>query len=204
MKFSTLLKTVMFIGLAIVIAVSIDRLILFALRIMQSSVTTEQLGHKESSACSLYEKLTYVRIYDASNHAELIIYKSRDAQGYPVKLPLRYTHNIKAWFENPNQALQGQGYLIPGTKKYFLTVVKSYDPILLHAFSREVDQFVPCWGYKSTTLSRKHKGQQDLVLSMPGHIIDKHNKKIRGVFTYFFDALTGMCYHRFFQPKYSY
>ncbi|MFZ5953667.1 MAG: hypothetical protein ACOYT8_01055 [Candidatus Dependentiae bacterium] len=204
MKFSKLLKIVMFIGLAVVVAVGIDRLVLLSLRIVQSQLNSQQRSDNISPSCSLYENLTYARIYDVYNQAELIIYKPRDVHGYPVKLPLRYTHNIKTWFDNPNQALQDQGYLIPGTKKYFLTAVKGYDPILLHAFSREVDQFVPCWGYKSTTLSRKHKGQQDLVLSMYGHIIDRHHKKIRGAFTCFFDALTGMCYHRFFQPQYSY
>lgn len=140
-------------------------------------------------------------LYDRATRATLILYKDPSQQRFVPPLPLRYTMNIKAWFDNPTQARIDQGYEIRGSKKYFLTKVKGFDPVLLHAFSPDVDQYVPCWANQSSTPSKKFHNQQNIALSIAGIIIDKHNKKIYGSFTYFFDAKSGVCYHRFFKPS---
>lgn len=141
-----------------------------------------------------------ITLYDQANHATLILYKPAKQVSHAIELPLRYARNVQAWFKDPAQALIDQGYEIVGSKKYFLTKIKGFDPVLLHAFSRDVDRYLPCWSRASFTMSKKYHQQQDPVYVMPGLIKDRHNKIIKGAFTYMFDAQSGICYHRFFQP----
>lgn len=144
-----------------------------------------------------------VAIYDQTHQATLILYRPAQTAVHAIDLPLRYARNIQAWFKDPAQAQIDQGYEIPGSKKYYLTKIKGYDPVLLHAFSKEVDQYLPCWSQASFTMSKKYHHQRDQVFIMRGLIQDRHNKHIPGSFTYIFDAQSGICYHRFFQPQRS-
>ncbi len=58
-------------------------------------------------------------LYDRATRATLILYKDPSQQRFVPPLPLRYTMNIKAWFDNPTQARIDQGYEIRGSKNIF-------------------------------------------------------------------------------------
>lgn len=141
----------------------------------------------------------HVTIHDTRNNATLIILKKENPGRLTISLPLNYAHNVRQWFSNPLDAKHDQGYLIPGSKKYRLTTRDGYDPVLLHAFSSLVDEYIPQLATQGTKPSRKYYKQDDTAFYMPGYIIDKHKRKFVGTFTYFLDARTGMCYHRFFK-----
>ncbi|BDC35150.1 hypothetical protein Noda2021_11080 [Candidatus Dependentiae bacterium Noda2021] len=168
------------------------------------SLTPTKLSKKSHDGFVLAtdDRSNKVIIHDTRNQAVLTVFKSTNELNR-IALPLSYARNVRQWFENPQAAKKDQGYLIPGSRKYILTTRFGNDPVLLHAFSLLVDDYLPYFAAQGTKRSRKYYKQYDTTLTMQGTIIDHNQKKIKGAFTYFFDEKSGICYHRFFQPQFK-
>ncbi|MFZ5953666.1 MAG: hypothetical protein ACOYT8_01050 [Candidatus Dependentiae bacterium] len=142
-----------------------------------------------------------VMIHDTRNNATLQLIKNPQNKLITIALPLIYAANVKEWLQSPQEAIKNQGYNKVGSRKYALTQQGGYDPILLHAFSILVDDYLPECATQTETVSRKKPLQKDILLTIAGSITDKNNKEMTGIFTYLIDSKTGVCYHRFFEPQ---
>jgi hypothetical protein len=142
-----------------------------------------------------------ITIHDTRNNARLNLVRKPNEKSISVLLPLTYAANVKEWLENPQAAIKNQGYTKVGSRKYVLTQHGGYDPILLHAFSLLVDDYLPECATETVALSRTNPGQKDKLLTIAGSIQDKNNKEMTGIFTYLINGKTGICYHRFFEPQ---
>ncbi len=142
-----------------------------------------------------------ITIHDTRNNARLNLVRKPNDKSISVVLPLTYAANVKEWLENPQVAIKNQGYTKVGSRKYVLTQHGGYDPILLHAFSLLVDDYLSECATETVALSRANPGQKDKLLTIAGSIQDKNNKEMTGIFTYLIDGKTGICYHRFFEPQ---
>lgn len=142
-----------------------------------------------------------ITIHDTRNNALLNLVRKPYDKAIAVALPLTYAANVKEWLERPQDAIQNQGYTKIGSRKYALTQQGGYDPVLLHAFSLLVDDYIPECATQTEALSRTNPGQKDILLTIAGSIQDKNKKEMTGIFTYLLDGKTGVCYHRFFEPQ---
>ena len=124
-----------------------------------------------------------------------------------LKAPLpkiSYTDWVSAWFINPDKALENQGYLDPKNKNKFTAEHLRWKPIILHAFSPEIDNFIAEWGTATSIPSRRYPGKQDVLVTIPGMIkypAGSDPKEETGVYAYIIDSENGQWYHRMFEPQ---
>lgn len=142
-----------------------------------------------------------ITVHDTRNNAILQLIRKPHDKPTAITLPLFYAPNVKEWVQGSHDAIKNQGYNKVGSRKYALTQQGGYDPILLHAFSILVDDYLSECATQTKTLSRKKPLQKDILLTIAGSITDKNNKEMTGIFTYLIDSKTGVCYHRFFEPQ---
>jgi hypothetical protein len=113
--------------------------------------------------------------------------------------PLRYTPWVNAWFEDPQKALAEQGYLDPSSKKFTAEHLR-WKMIALHAFSKDVDKYIKEWGIKTEIPSRREKGKNDWLITIPGLMISPDGTQETGVYSYLINPRTGDWFHRMFTP----
>ena len=135
-----------------------------------------------------------VEIDDPRNKVTITLWKVGKPQkeyGDPI-----YTNWVDAWFKDPHEALEKQGYNDPANYKY------NYrdDAKLIHSFARVADEFLTICGTQSTTTGNDGI-RQDTLITMPGYTTDEHGKEQHGLFTYLIDACNGQWYHRNFVPR---
>jgi hypothetical protein len=145
-----------------------------------------------------------ITIHNPKNKTTEVIFKTDKTFVGKEKLPkIIYTTWVKMWFEDPAQALVKQGYITPGTKKFTAEHLR-WKPIVLHAFSPLVDEYVEKWGTITKIPSRRASGKQDILVTLPGMIIYPEGSKDKsetGVFAYLIDSDNGQWYHRMFEPQ---
>ncbi len=175
---------------------------------LQESLTPRKI--KESPLDESYmiageETPTHIIIHNPKNNTTELIYKTDKPNQIKNLSAPKYTPWVKIWFENPKEALEKQGYTQPGNPKYE-TPENRWLPIIRHAFSPLLDDFILKWGTQSEIDSRRTPGKKDILITIPGKII--HNDPTKkfsqtGVFTYIIDSKNGQWYHRMFTPENS-
>ena len=142
-----------------------------------------------------------ITIHDPKNNTTQVIFKTdkpfRIEQHLP---PVVYTNWVTMWFEDPEKAREIQGYNDPKNKRY-RAGEPSWKPAALHAFSVLVDDYIREWGTSTTIPSRREKGKEDILVTIPGMMVFPDGKQETGVFAYLIDSKTGEWYHRMFEPQ---
>ena len=142
-------------------------------------------------------------IHNPKNKTTEIIFKTDKPNQIKSLPPINYTNWVKMWFENPQKALEEQGYTTFGSPK-FEPLKDRWKPIAWHSFSTLIDEYIPAWGTQSEINSRRVPGKKDILITIPGQIIyradDKELSKT-GVYTYIIDSQNGQWYHRMFTPE---
>ena len=137
-----------------------------------------------------------------NNTTEVIFKTDKPFQEAASELPpINYTDWVKSWFTNPQKALETQGYTDPKNINKYTAEHLRWKPIALHRFSPLVDEYIKQWGTVTFTPSRRTKGKEDILVTIPGKIIYPAGSKPEeetGVFAFIIDSRTGHWYHRMF------
>jgi hypothetical protein len=149
---------------------------------------------------------TSITIHNQKNNTQEIIFKHEspfeiDKVGKKI-FPIKYTDWVNQWFVDPKQAIATQGYNNPASLK-FRAGEPEWKPIVLHAFSPLVDDYIKQWGRITTTKNRKNPAQEDILITIPGKIIyppGSQPQEEAGIFAYIIDSQNGQWYHRMFTP----
>ncbi len=142
-----------------------------------------------------HEDETLVRIKDEKNKAVIKLFKVASPQHGFIKP--RYTQWVKAWFDNPQEALEQQGYNNPTGNKYKYRRNAS----TIHGFTQLVDHYLPICSTQSTIASQQTRDKKDTLITIPGSIKKNNEKEVLGLFTYIIDSKNGDWYHRNFVPR---
>lgn len=145
-----------------------------------------------------------ITIHNPKNNTQEIIFKHEhpheiEKSGKKV-FPIIYTDWVKQWFSDPQQAIATQGYT-DRTSLKFTNEQDRWKPIVLHAFSSLVDDYLKEWGRISTIKNRRNPVQEDILITIPGKIIyppGSNPQEEAGVFAYIIDSKNGQWYHRMF------
>lgn len=141
-----------------------------------------------------------ITILDPKNEATIVIFKTSKSPD-PIQITaIKYTSWVNMWFEDSRNALETQGYTNEQSLKYTSPHLH-WRPILLHSFAKLADNFILKYGKITQIPSRRFKGKNDILVTMPGMIIDKNNQKETGVYAYLIDSDNGQWYHRMFEPQ---
>ncbi len=145
-----------------------------------------------------------ITIHNEKNNTQEVIFKHERpyefARLVDKALPINYTDWVKKWFSDPEKARSEQGYTSPSSLKY-RAGEPVWKPIVLHAFSSLVDDYLKEWGRISTIKNRRNPAQEDILITIPGKIIyppGSNPQEEAGVFAYIIDSKTGDWYHRMF------
>lgn len=145
-----------------------------------------------------------VTIHNPKNNTLEILFKHEhpnEIDKYANRVfPVNYTDWVKQWFSDPQQAIATQGYTDRSSKKFTLEQDR-WKPVVLHAFSPLVDDYLKQWGRVTTIKNRRNPGQEDILITIPGKIIYPAGSKPQeeaGVFAYIIDSVNGQWYHRMF------
>jgi hypothetical protein len=146
---------------------------------------------------------TSITIHNNKNKTQEVIFKHEhpneiDRLGLAV-FPIKYTDWVKQWFANPQEALETQGYNNPASLK-FRAGEPEWKPIVLHAFSPLIDDYIKQWGRVTTTKNRRNPAQEDTLITIPGKMIYPSGAEEAGIFAYIIDSQNGQWYHRMFTP----
>lgn len=147
---------------------------------------------------------TSITIHNLKNNTQEIIFKHEspfeiDKSGKNI-FPIKYTDWVNQWFINPKEAIATQGYTNPTSPK-FRAGEPAWKPIVLHAFSPIVDDYIKQWGRITTIKNRRNPAQEDILITIPGKIIypaGSQPQEEAGVFAYIIDSVNGQWYHRMF------
>jgi hypothetical protein len=146
---------------------------------------------------------TSITIHNQKNNTQEIIFKHEspfeiDKSGKNI-FPIKYTDWVNQWFVDPKQAIATQGYNNPASLK-FRAGEPEWKPIVLHAFSPLVDDYIKQWGRITTTKNRRNPAQEDILITIPGKMIYPSGTEEAGIFAYIIDSQNGQWYHRMFTP----
>lgn len=142
-----------------------------------------------------------ITIHNPKNNTEEIIYKTDKPYNIKESLPaINYTKSIQMWFDEPDKARELQGYNDPKNKRY-RAGEPAWKPVVLHAFSRLIDDYILQWGTKIEVPSRLEEGRKDWLISIPGAIVYPDGTKETGVYAYLIDSNNKQWYHRMFEPQ---
>lgn len=142
-------------------------------------------------------------IEDPKNDATITLFKTKMSPANAARLknlPRKdYTPNVQQWFDNPKKARIDQGYTDPKSLKY-RAGEPAWKPIVLHAFSRIVDDYLYQYGTVGEVASRSEKDKKDILVTVPGKLEYPNGDEETGVFAYIIDSKNGQWYHRMFTP----
>jgi hypothetical protein len=145
-------------------------------------------------------------IEDPKNDATITLFKTKinPANAARLKnLPRKdYTPNVQQWFDNPKKARVDQGHTDPNSPKH-RAGEPEWKPIVLHAFSRLVDDYLYQYGTVGEINSRSEKDKKDILITVPGKLEYPNGDEETGVFAYIIDSKNGKWYHRMFTPHAS-
>ncbi len=131
----------------------------------------------------------FIVIQDPKNKLKIVLYKTE--QHSPRAYPLSFHPHVQAWYnENKGETLEAQGYNDPASKKYNYRS----NAIAYHTFASCIDKYLPIWGVESPAVNKK--GEQIINVNMPGEIITEDGQRKVVLFTYAFNLLTQVCFHR--------
>lgn len=143
-------------------------------------------------------------IEDPAHDSTVTIFKTKSTPENNAKLKtlpkINYTSWVTEWFENPEKAILTHGYKDPKNLRY-RAGESDWLPIVLHAFPKLVDEYIYQYGSVSQTPSRKAKGKNDIMVTIPGKMEYPDGKEDTGVFTYLIDKDNGLWFHRMFTPS---
>jgi hypothetical protein len=159
-----------------------------------------QIKPEEDASFVQEETNGHVIIIDPKNSIKIILYKPKKMNQQSFQGKLAYTKWIKRWFENPENALEEQGYTDPESPKF--TKPEKYDHVIMvHSFGLAVDNFIHL-GLIAQTKNRRNEGQEDILVAIPGVVKHGENGDTEpGLFTYIKDIKNGDLYHRNFVKR---
>lgn len=132
-----------------------------------------------------------------------------------LKIPLfEYSKNVSDWHANAESALREQGYYDPLSEKYKRAyhyaryqndVVMHAHMKAYHAFPLEIDKYLAKFGriekrIIKTSRGSVHEGVERIFITMVGEMQQSDGSPLRGLYCYIIDPVTGVCYHRMFEP----
>ncbi len=165
---------------------------------------TNQTADGSSYILEFEDTQTSITIHNLKNNTQEIVFKHEspfeiDKSGKNI-FPIKYTDWVNQWFVNAKEAIATQGYTNPTSPK-FRAGEPAWKPIVLHAFSPLVDDYIKQWGRITTIKNRRNPGQEDILITIPGKMIYPPGSKPQeeaGVFAYIIDSANGQWYHRMF------
>ena len=145
-----------------------------------------------------------ITIEDPIHNVTATIFKTKQNPANAAQLQqlpkINYTPWVKIWFDDPEKARIEQGYTDPKNPRY-KAGEPNWKPIVLHAFPRLVDEYMHAYGTVSKTPSRRERGKEDILVTIPGKMEFPNGNEETGVFAYIIDSVTGDWYHRMFTPE---
>lgn len=143
-------------------------------------------------------------IEDPIHDSTATIFKTKNSPLNTLKLKnlpkVKYTTSVNEWFTDPKKARIDQGYLDPKNPRY-RAGEPDWKPIVLHAFPKLVDEYIGKYGTVSETPSRRIKGKNDIIVTIPGNMEYPDGNEETGIFTYIIDPENGQWFHRMFTPS---
>lgn len=136
-------------------------------------------------------------IKDPCNDMTITLLGNSGKRPANIRLPLNYTHNVQAWFNDARAALIDQNYLDPRYGfKYSPTKSTQKKAVLIHRFSKLVDAYILSKGIYRSEQSRRYLNCTNSTISIPGIIDYANGSRDYCVFQYIIDDRTGTCFHR--------
>ncbi|CAN5204754.1 hypothetical protein BH09DEP1_BH09DEP1_4550 [soil metagenome] len=143
-------------------------------------------------------------IEDPVHDATVTIFKTKSSLENTAKIKalpkINYTHWVNEWFSNPENAILTHGYHDPKNVRY-RAGEPEWKPIVLHAFPQLVDEYIYKYSTVSQSPSRKIKGKNDILVTIPGKMEYPNGDEETGIFTYLIDPVDGRWFHRMFTPS---
>ena len=137
----------------------------------------------------------FTTVYDSKNQITLCAYSSSDSKRATLT-HFEYKPNVQIWFEDPQQALQNQSYLDPHNSKSKHHRGGEDRVIQVHNFTKKLDELISQKGIQTKVASRLHPDQQDICITIPGHVEFETGKRETCLFVWLIDSKTKQCYHR--------
>ncbi len=133
-----------------------------------------------------------------------------------LKMPVfEYSKNVSDWISNAESALREQGYYDPLSEKYKRAyhyakyqsdaVMRAHMKVY-HAFPQEIDRHLNKFGrIEKRIIKICHNGSgceevERIFITMVGEVHLGDGSQLRGLYCYIIDPVTGVCYHRMFEP----
>lgn len=152
------------------------------------------------------ETSLWVHIKELDKNIEWYIYKvPKTAE---VVIPKSYHKKIDLWLNEPAKALKDEKYDDPSSEKTVKTMEKYvYKDLaqlqkmmpIFHGFPKLCDAYLVKYAQSFKETDYK-SGRECIKIVVPGHC-RYEEKTIMGLFVFVIDNLTGLCFHRMFEPK---
>lgn len=132
-----------------------------------------------------------------------------------LKIPLfEYSKNVSDWHANVENVVREQGYYDPLSEKYkraYHYATYQNDTVMrahmkaYHAFPPEIDKYLAKFGRIEKKIIKASRGSvheevERIFITMVGEMQQSDGSQLRGLYCYIIDPVTGVCYHRMFEP----